>query len=125
MPFRSTASKKLAELFGLLSNPNRVRLVEELSRKGELDVSSLETELGISHSAVSQHLSLLRAHRIVTERRDGRHVYYRLTQQRLADWVLSGIDFLQREFEQEMPVRDELEQARQYWTGKKVAVKAR
>ena len=52
-------------------------------------------------------------------------MYYRLTQQRLADWVLSGIDFLQREFEQEMPVRDELEQARQYWTGKKVAVKAR
>jgi DNA-binding transcriptional ArsR family regulator len=125
MPFRSTASKKLAELFGLLSNPNRVRLVEELSRKGELDVSSLETELGISHSAVSQHLSLLRAHRIVTERRDGRHVFYRLTQQRLADWVLSGIDFLQREFEQEMPVRDELEQAKQYWTGKKIAVKAR
>jgi DNA-binding transcriptional ArsR family regulator len=125
MPFRSTASKKLAELFGLLSNPNRVRLVEELSRKGELDVSSLETELGISHSAVSQHLSLLRAHRIVTERRDGRHVFYRLTQRRLADWVLSGIDFLQREFEQEVPVRDELEQARQYWTGKKIAVKAR
>lgn len=125
MPFRSTASKRLAELFGLLSNPHRVRLVEELSRKGELDVTSLEAELGISHSAVSQHLSLLRAHRIVTERRDGRHVYYRLTQQKLADWVLSGIDFLQREFDQAVPLQDELEQARQYWAGKKVAGRAR
>ena len=55
MPFRSTASKKLAELFGLLSNPNRVRLIAELSSRGELDVNSLEQELGISHSAVSQH----------------------------------------------------------------------
>jgi DNA-binding transcriptional ArsR family regulator len=119
MPFRSTASKKLAELFGLLSNPHRVRMIEELSRKGECDVSSLETELGISHSAVSQHLGLLRAHRIVAERRDGRHVYYRLTQHKLAEWVLSGIEFLQREFEQELPVRDELEQARLFWSGKK------
>lgn len=125
MPFRSTASKKLAELFGLLSNPNRVRLVEELSRRGELDVTSLETELGISHSAVSQHLSLLRAHRIVSERRDGRHVYYRLTQHKLAEWVLSGIEFLQKEFDQEAPVMDELEQARQYWAAKKAGTRAR
>jgi DNA-binding transcriptional ArsR family regulator len=125
MPFRSTASKKLAELFGLLSNPNRVRLIEELSRRGEMDVTSLEAELGISHSAVSQHLSLLRAHRIVSERRDGRHVFYRLTQFRLAEWVLSGIEFLQREFDHELPVRDELEQARQYWAGKKALTKAR
>lgn len=125
MPFRSTASKKLAELFGLLSNPNRVRLVEELSRRGEMDVSSLEAELGISHSAVSQHLSLLRAHRIVSERRDGRHVYYRLTQYKLAEWVLSGIEFLQKEFDQEVPVMDELEQARQYWASKKTGTRAR
>ena len=125
MPFRSTASKKLAELFGLLSNPNRVRLVEELSHRGEMDVSSLETELGISHSAVSQHLSLLRAHRIVSERRDGRHVYYRLTQYKLAEWVLSGIGFLQKEFDQEVPVMDELEQARQYWAAKKAGTRAR
>ena len=53
MPFRATASKRLAELFGLLANPNRIRLLEELSRKPEMDVNSLEQELGISHSAVS------------------------------------------------------------------------
>ncbi len=125
MPFRNTASKKLAELFGILSNPHRVRIIEELSRRGESDVSTIESELGISHSAVSQHLGLLRAHRIVTERRDGRHVYYRLTQHKLADWILSGIDFLQREYEHELPIQDELEQARQYWTGKKAGLKAR
>ena len=115
MPFRSTASKKLAELFGLLSNPNRVRLIAELSSRGELDVNSLEQELGISHSAVSQHLSLMRAHRIVAERRDGRHVFYRLTQDKLAAWILNGLEFLQREFEQVEPEREDLAQARAYW----------
>lgn len=127
MPFRNTASKKLAELFGLLSNPHRVRLIEELSRKGEMDVNGMEAELGISHSAVSQHLSLLRAHRIVAERRDGRHVFYRLTQHKLADWILSGIEFLQKEFEQGEPVRIDLEQARLYWisTGKRPSPKPR
>ncbi len=121
MPFRATAGKRLADLFGLLSNPNRVRLVEELSRKGELDVSSLEQELGISHSAVSQHLTLLRAHRLVVERREGRHVFYRLTQAGLADWILQGLDFLQREFEDREPAVEELEKARSYWSDKKLA----
>jgi DNA-binding transcriptional ArsR family regulator len=116
MPFRATASKRLAELFGLLSNPNRVRLVEELSRRGEMDVNSLEQELGISHSAVSQHLTLLRAHRVVTERREGRHVFYRLTQHGLAEWILQGLDFLQKEFEHSEPMLEEIEQARSYWT---------
>ncbi len=111
MPFRNTASKRLAELFGVLSNPNRVKLIEELSTRGELDVSSLEAELGISHSAVSQHLSLLRAHRIVTERREGRHVFYTLTQRKMAAWILNGLDFLQRETGQE-----DIEKARSLWS---------
>jgi DNA-binding transcriptional ArsR family regulator len=119
MPFRTTASRRLAEMFGVLSNPHRVRLVEELSRRGELDVNSLETELGISHSAVSQHLTLLRAHRIVIERREGRHVFYRLTQHGLAEWILQGLNFLQKEFEGSEPAREEIEKAKSFWTPKK------
>lgn len=88
-----------------------------------MDVNSLEKELGISHSAVSQHLTLLRAHRIVTERREGRHVFYRLTQQRLAEWILNGLEFLQKELEAEEPVHAELEQARAYWAVRKRAAR--
>lgn len=122
MPFRNTASKRLAELFGLLSNPNRVRLIEELSSRSELDVNSLESELGISHSAVSQHLSLLRAHRIVRERREGRHVFYQLTQHKIAAWILEGFNFVQRELGNE-----DLEKARALWAApaKRVSSKSR
>lgn len=93
MPERLLVSKELAALLGVLSHAHRIRIVEEL-RDRELDVNSLQEILGISHSGVSQHLALLRAHRIVVERREGRHVYYRLRQPELAAWLIAGIEFV-------------------------------
>ena len=71
MPERTLVTKELAQLLGVLSHPHRIRIVEEL-RAGECDVKSLQELLGISHAGVSQHLALLRAHRLVEERREGR-----------------------------------------------------
>lgn len=115
MPVRTTVSKELAALFGVLGNPHRVRLVEEL-RDAEVDVNGLQRALGISHSSVSQHLAVLRAHRVVTERREGRHVYYRLTQTALADWVRTGLDFIERDLDQEHEIRSAVEQVRVIWS---------
>lgn len=115
MPVRATVSKELAALFGVLGNPHRVRLVEEL-REAEVDVNGLQRALGISHSSVSQHLAVLRAHRIVTERREGRHVYYRLTQSELAEWVRTGLDFIERDLNQELEIRSAVEQVRVIWS---------
>lgn len=115
MPVRATVSKELASLFGVLGNPHRVRLVEEL-REAEVDVNGLQRALGISHSSVSQHLAVLRAHRIVTERREGRHVYYRLTQSELAEWVRTGLDFIERDLNQEHEIRTAVEQVRVIWS---------
>lgn len=115
MPARATVSKELGQLFGVLSNPHRVRLIEEL-RSGELDVNGLQTAMGISHSGVSQHLAVLRAHRLVSERRDGRHVYYTLRQPALADWILEGLRFLEGEIAHSHNIRDAVDQARQLWT---------
>lgn len=94
MPERAIISKELANLFGALSHPHRVRIIEEL-RDGECDVQTLQDLLASSQSAVSQHLAILRSHRIVEERREGRHVYYRLRQPGLASWVMVGLRFLE------------------------------
>jgi DNA-binding transcriptional ArsR family regulator len=93
MPERLLVSKELASLLGVLSHPHRIRIIEEL-REGELDVNSLQEILGISHSGVSQHLALLRARRVVVERREGRHVFYRLRQPELAAWLVAGVEFI-------------------------------
>lgn len=115
MPVRVTVSKELSALFGVLANPHRVRLVEEL-REGEVDVNGLQKALGISHSSVSQHLAVLRAHRIVIERREGRHVFYRLTDPSLAEWVRAGLDFIERDLIQGHEIRVAVEQARVIWS---------
>jgi DNA-binding transcriptional ArsR family regulator len=118
MPVRATASRQLADLFGALSNPHRVRILEEL-RSGEIDVNGLQIALGLSQSAVSQHLAVLRAHRLVAERRDGRHVYYHTTQPALAAWILQGLDFIEVELSKDVAIREAVEEARRLWASHK------
>jgi DNA-binding transcriptional ArsR family regulator len=66
-----------AEVFGLLSDPGRLRLLVALL-DGELCVCDLAAVSGMSESAASHALRLLRAHRVVEVRRSGRMAYYRL-----------------------------------------------
>lgn len=114
MPRRTFVSKELGKLLGVLSHPQRIRIIEEL-RARELDVNSLQALLGLTHSGVSQHLSLLRSHRLVTERREGRHVYYHLTQPRMAQWLLSGLEFLEVNVTQAEEMREALEETKHLW----------
>ena len=106
MPHRALVTKELAEFLGVLSHPHRIRIVEEL-RDGEHDVNTLQQALGISHSGVSQHLMVLRANRFVSERREGRRVFYRLRQPEIAGWLLEATRFL----EQGTAAADELRKA--------------
>jgi DNA-binding transcriptional ArsR family regulator len=66
-----------ADVFGLLGDPGRLRLLIALL-EGELCVSDLAEVTGQSESGVSHALRLLRAHRVVSVRRSGRNAYYRL-----------------------------------------------
>lgn len=93
MPYRTLVSQELSKLFGSLSHPARIRIIAEL-RDGELCVNSLQDRLGISHSAVSQHLALMRAHNLIKERRAGRNVFYRLSSPAMTEWVIAGIQFI-------------------------------
>ncbi|MFR9724521.1 ArsR/SmtB family transcription factor [Streptomyces sp. MS19] len=66
-----------ADVFGLMSDPGRLRLLVALL-DGELCVCDLAAVTGMSESATSHALRLLRAHRVVAARRAGRVAYYRL-----------------------------------------------
>ena len=114
MPGRALVSKGLAELFGVLAHPDRIRLLEEL-RKGEVDVNGLTQALGVSHSRVSQQLAVLRAHRLVVERRDGRHVFYHLSNPRIAEWLWAGADFLRADISAAEELRSALDQVHEVW----------
>jgi DNA-binding transcriptional ArsR family regulator len=69
---------ELAEVFGLLSDPNRLRLLASLLEGGELCVCDLAAATGMAESTTSHALRLLRAHHVVKARRSGRMVHYSL-----------------------------------------------
>ncbi len=68
----------LADVFALLGEPGRLRLLFALVEGGELCVCDLAASAGMSESSVSHALRLLRAHRIVSVSRRGRMAYYSL-----------------------------------------------
>src|SRR5947207_3295110 len=68
----------LAETFRVLTDPGRVRLIAALLEAGELCVCDLAAVTGLSETACSHNLRLLRAGRIVRYRRSGRNVCYTL-----------------------------------------------
>ena len=71
-------SQGLAETFRVLSDPGRVRLIIALLEGGELCVCDLAAATGLSQTACSHNLRLLRSSRLVRYRKQGRNVYYAL-----------------------------------------------
>ncbi len=69
--------RQQARVLKALANESRLKIVDRLSR-GECSVGKLTELIGSDHSTVSKHLALLRAHGIVTDRREGNVVYYTL-----------------------------------------------
>lgn len=80
----------LAETFRALGDPTRVRLLDALSH-GELCVCDLAQLIGLSQSATSHQLRLLRQLRIVRSRRAGRMVYYALDDRHVVALVRQGL----------------------------------
>ena len=93
MASRIVVAKELSELMKIISHPDRLRLIEEM-RTGERDVNTLAETLNLPQARVSQHIALMRAHRLLAETRDGRRHLYSLKQPKIADWILDGIDFI-------------------------------
>ena len=107
----AAGGKSLSELLSKLSHPDRIRIVEEL-RAAEHDVNHLAETLELPHARVSQHLSVLRAQRIVRKRREGRRAYYELRNRDLARWLMDGLDFLEARIRESEEIRTSVEEVR-------------
>jgi DNA-binding transcriptional ArsR family regulator len=70
---------RAAEIIKMLGHPVRLKIVEVLERH-EATVSEIQDTLGLSQATVSQQLARMRGCGIVTARRDGVHVYYRIVE---------------------------------------------
>ena len=80
-----------ASLYALLADSTRTRLLHALSLARELCVCDLALLLGISQSALSHQLRLLRSNRVVARRKQGRVVYYRLADAHVRRMLRAGL----------------------------------
>jgi DNA-binding transcriptional ArsR family regulator len=90
----SSTAERLAQVFRALADPTRVRIVSALAR-AELCVGDLAAVLGMSVSAISHQLRLLRELRVVRKRRDGKHIYYALDDEHVGELFERGLEHVQ------------------------------
>jgi ArsR family transcriptional regulator, lead/cadmium/zinc/bismuth-responsive transcriptional repressor len=84
----------LADTFKILGDATRVRILDALSR-AELCVGDLAQLLGLTESAVSHQLRLLRGMRLVRPRRDGRSIFYALDDQHIVGLFVQGLEHVE------------------------------
>ncbi|SHO52521.1 ArsR/SmtB family transcription factor [Anaerocolumna xylanovorans] len=76
-----------AEILKVLAHPVRLCIVSGLLEKGECNVNYMHSCLKAPQSTVSQHLQKLKAAGIIEGRREGLEIYYRVSDERVADLI--------------------------------------
>lgn len=75
---------EVADVLRALANKRRLLILCKLAEQGEANVSSLADAVGLSQSALSQHLARMRAEAIVSTRRESQTIWYRIADPRIA-----------------------------------------
>ena len=86
-------AQQMAEFFGVLADPNRLRLLSTLVKQ-ELCVCDLAALTKMTQSAVSHQLRLLKAMRLVSYRRSGRNIYYSLADSHIINLYRCAVEHL-------------------------------
>ncbi len=83
------ALRDLVQVFRLLSDESRLRILFYLAQNQELHVTDLCDRLGQSQPAVSHHLALLRVSGLIEARREGKHNFYSVRSEAFGDLLVS------------------------------------
>ena len=84
---------ELAEIFGVLGDPTRIKMISALMGS-ELCVCDLAALLGMSQSATSHQLRILRNLNLVRTRKEGRIVFYALDDEHIRDLFQRGLEHI-------------------------------
>lgn len=78
-----TSAAEVARVLRALSNERRLMILCKLVEWGEANVTALGEAVGLSQSALSQHLAMMREQGLVTFRRQGQTLWYRIADERV------------------------------------------
>ena len=79
----------VADLLKAVANHNRLLVLCFLATENELSVNTLVDRVGLSQSALSQHLGVLREEKLVATRREAQTIYYRIADPRVATLMMT------------------------------------
>ncbi len=85
---------KLSELFKVFGDTTRIKILFILF-ESELCVYDLAEELGMTQSAVSHQLKILKQSRLVKGRRDGKHIFYSLSDEHVRSIIAQGLEHVE------------------------------
>ena len=83
----------LTEFFKVLGNPTRIRILLLLMEQ-DANVSDLAEQLGMTQSAVSHQLNLLKSNKLVKQRRDGKMIFYALADKHVEMVIEKGAEHI-------------------------------
>jgi len=86
MNLQKSPHNKISELLASISNPTRVQILLAIG-SGEACVCHLESMLELRQAYISQQLMLLRSKKIITSRREGKFIFYRLVNPEILDLI--------------------------------------
>ena len=89
----SDVASSLAELFKIFGDPTRVKLLSALGAS-EMCVCDLAACLGMTHSAISHQLRVLKAYNLVKPRKEGKIVYYSLADSHVNAILYTGLEHI-------------------------------
>ena len=93
---------ELAEMFRLMSDPSRLRIILSCLAE-QVSVGDMAQQLRLSPSLVSHHLRLLRAARLLQAERQGRQVFYQITDEHVLRMLGDMVDHVAEEHDLEAP----------------------
>ena len=83
----------LAELFKIFGDSSRIRILFALF-EGEMNVSDISESLGMSQSAVSHQLRILKGAKLIAARRDGKNMFYSLADSHVRTIIDQGLEHI-------------------------------
>src|SRR5579871_869616 len=96
-----------ADIFQALAHPTRIAIVE-LLRDGEVSAGSIFERLGVEQANASQHLAVLRAKKIVVNRKEGNQVFYSLRSHHLVEVLDSMRLYFEEHLNEAMEMLEEM-----------------
>ncbi len=84
----------LADLFKVFGDPTRIKILY-LLLKGELCVNDIAASLSMSQSSISHQLKILKQHRLVKFRRDGKTIFYSLDDDHVVNILNQGLEHIE------------------------------